>query len=1194
MKKYYKFLIIAIMVIFAITAFVACDDKKDTVKTSLATPQNLGANGSTISWDAVEGASSYEIIVDEGEAKTTSEIYYRLDISAIGTYQIKVRAVGKNEKDETIYSEFAQYTFVKSKKLAKPTVNVDTDAKVATWGAVENAASYLVVTKTSSGEVIYNDYQDTLSFSFDNDKYTNVGKYTIQVKAIPEATKTEYANSDAGVGIYIITKKLSAPAIATVNSTAITWTAVSGSVAYELQVYKIGDSGAQWPKKYQTTSNSYAFSSMGLEGYGKYYCLLRAIGDGQVYITSDLSERAENFDLNNIETIDADQVEFVYNTSTKKWEVSFDTENADLLASFTITLKTTKADNSSSMPTLQETLWVKDGTFEFTLYDGEYNDSKTYYTKTELGSVDGYFYEKNTKPYDQNLEYCTFDGQDYTKVSTSYLENSVEYYVKRTPNYGTAYYAKAIGEAHYTEVAEGTVFDTKNDYYVEDGGVYTLIKSGYMEVGTREHLDPADLTTKYFSRSGDVYTYEGRYADLASKDPAIVYYVYKPFTSFVSGTTYYVATYADFNKVEFDKNPTIYYTVSKASFTKAIDDIFFTVNGDEYTYKKSDIAYYGKNYTISITADAIDSTTITGDDIVVDGEYTSYRKPIYIDKDVDYANSKIKGYFVSGTEEENIAAYQAFANAHNGWYAVDSIGALQYMAYETDKNYVIMQDLDAEGYYWKPIKTFTGILDGNNHKIENIVYAPIEEHNVYYEGLIASLIDGQIRNLYILNASNKAEAGAMVGGIVAETYKNSSAPVVENCYVNGTFTNASVIGGIVGDGQYVKIKNCQSDVTIRNAFYSAAIVANLAKGDATNCIALGEISVEETYVSVGDFKSLNSKKYDVDWAVYKYENDTYTKLGSFADRLTDAFKQTDGTYYSEYFVKLFDDSRLSSLDELTSTGIYGGLIGYMDESDSVTNSSADVKITINYPAMKSVVGGFIAVVNSGASIENCYAGNQYSNDASKRMDLVVSSNATAVGGFVGANSGATIKNCYSTIRVSASDNFGGFVGYANGGSFVRCYTTGGIGKQTGDHKGAFVAIDKSATYTNCYVYDRFNDQAKDDHAEEKTLEEMITLFKEADAGSYATIEGYLEPCAIGPIYAEAFKDTIKASEELDINAYYINYDAQDGAKVINIVQNDEDVDRIYIGDITTKGSALIVIQEKANTQRRIVIYVTVS
>ena len=52
-------------------------------------------------------------------------------------------------------------------------------------------------------------------------------------------------------------------------------------------------------------------------------------------------------------------------------------------------------------------------------------------------------------------------------------------------------------------------------------------------------------------------------------------------------------------------------------------------------------------------------------------------------------------------------------------------------------NYVLMQDLDAEGYYWEPIKSFkNGTFDGNNHMISNIVYKALDNG---YQGLFASL-----------------------------------------------------------------------------------------------------------------------------------------------------------------------------------------------------------------------------------------------------------------------------------------------------------------------------------------------------------------------------------------------------------------------------------------------------------------------
>ena len=1236
MKKSFKFLSIAILLIIVLMAFVACNDDKDTVVTSLATPENLGANGSTISWSAVEGASSYEIIVDNQEAQTTENVYYRVDISSIGSYTIKVRAVGTNTKGETIYSEYAEFIFTKSKKLAKPTIAAreQTD-KTITWAAVENASSYLVVTKNSSGETIHSDYQEATSFTIDGSSYDTVGKYTIQIKAIPDSTKTEYANSDASVAYYVVSKKLSAPTIASVSSTAITWTSISGSVSYKLWVYKEGDTTGKWPKTFQTTSNSYAFSSMGLDdapatGSDKYYCIIQALGDGEVYLTSNESTRDTNFDLSNVVTIDENTIQYAFNNTTKKWEVTFETENVDLLSSFTITLKTTKADNTSSMPTIQETIWVKEGTFEFTAYTSEdYDAARTYYVKSASD-----VYVKNTEDFKSGTDYYTFDGKDYTKVENiAYLENAIEYYVKHEANYAGDYYEKAKGEATYTAVATGTIFNTKKDYYIITGGtgvdgdpyVYTLVTSGYVQPSAdfkKSSLADEHNSIKYFTSAG---VYLGTGSEIkadTSIDNDTLLYVYKSFTSFDTDVDYYVAEYGSFNKATFDatKATTTYYVVSKATFTKAIDDMFFTVDDlGNYTYVKSDLAYYGKNYTITIDADATNNTTITGDDVVVNGEYTSYRKPILIDATTPYDQSKIKGYFVSGTEEENIAEYTAFVTAHDGWYAVDSIGALQYMAYEYDKNYVLMQDLDAEGYYWNtipyfvgkfdtsdPSKQIGGILDGNNHKIENIVYAPVKvtiglhEYD-YVEGLIAAAQDVVIKDLYILNASNKAEVAAYVGGIVAfaEASDANKVCAIQNCYVNGTFSTAVAIGGMVAMGNDIDMLNCQTNVTINNASVAAGLAAVVSNSDFSNCIALGEISVEDKYISVGDFDSLSAKKYLGTTKIYKYENEEYIYLDTFANKALDSFKDDDGNYYSEYYVNILYMNKDNLESEAYNT--YAGLVGAVDHS-IINNCVATVEITVNHADAKVAAGGLVGSINYKATINNSYAGNQYSNDTTKRMEMTISGNTTIAGGFVGFASNLDATNCYSTIRVSASDYFGGFVGYAYNSKFVRCFVTGGISRQTADNKAAFVAYDDTSTYTNCYVYDKFNDQAADAKAEEKTLEQILALCNEAQAGSFATIEGYLEPCAIGPVYVSDYTDSIKASEELHIKAYYATYDTTNGTKVINMIEND-DMLRIKIGDTSTKGTALVIVQEKVDadndgvddgTGRRVVIYVTVS
>ena len=119
MKTTCKILLITIMLLTLVVGFMACNDG-DEVLTSLPTPENLAASGSTISWKAVDGATSYEVVVQDGEARSTENTYFNLDLTSKGKYLIKVRAVGKNANDEIIYSEYAEYTLTKTAAYQSP------------------------------------------------------------------------------------------------------------------------------------------------------------------------------------------------------------------------------------------------------------------------------------------------------------------------------------------------------------------------------------------------------------------------------------------------------------------------------------------------------------------------------------------------------------------------------------------------------------------------------------------------------------------------------------------------------------------------------------------------------------------------------------------------------------------------------------------------------------------------------------------------------------------------------------------------------------------------------------------------------------------------------------------------------------------------------------------------------------------
>ena len=1217
MKNSYKILLIAVMLLLVVVALFACNDPEDPdVVTSLEAPQDIAANGSTISWKAVDGASSYEIIVDDGDAQTTENVFYQLDISTIGKYLIKVRAVGVNEQGTTIYSEYASFIFAKSNKLSKPIVTVNNGEKKAEWSAVTNASSYLVSVTNSSGEILFNEYQSALTFSFDDEKYESVGKYTIRVKAIPASTATEYANSDLSTpATYIVSTTLNTPAITSVNKTALTWTSISGSVQYKIIVHKVGDTSGKWPKTFYTAGNSYAFTKMGIQDVGQYYCLIQAIGDGEVYMNSAVSERDTARDLRVVDTIDYSSVNLTYNSGTKKWELSFSSENIDLLSDFVVSLETAKADNSSSMPGISKTINVSEGDMSYETATGDFDGTKTYYVERASG------YVKNTEIYDSTKTYYTFDGVNYTEAAgIDRLDENTYYYL----HYDSAYKTVALGNIDYVQVGENEAFNSRYTYYTRTGEgtgadpyVYTECVAVYDIVGEKSSLDPEDTTTVYLTYDGANYAIAGTYSSLSD---GITYYVYKPFNPTTLGTTYFKEIHDAFDKAKYDLNEETYYVVSSASFKYDIDDLFFTKDSsDKYTYLKSDIAYYGKTYTISIKANGIKNNTLTGDDAACPGEYTSYRIPYKIDKTETYYASDIRGYFTTGTEEEKVAAYTKFVTKYDGYYAVESLGDLQYIEYAQDKNYVVMQDLDASGYYWKPISNFTGKFDGNNHKIENLVYASsvvLGSVNEYTQGLFAKVSGATIENLYLINISNKQEVKAIVGGIVGkiEDPNSTQATTIKNCYVKGAINNVAQAGGIVGKitndtATYGKttIKNCQVEVTVNNALISGGIVAT-ADGttgdgiDILNCISTGAITIVKSYVSVGDFDALKAMKYSADTKVFVYVDEEYIEKGIFSETASDVtkFKDDNGDFYSNYYVQPIQEGNVMQI---------GGLVGSAI-STAISNSYANVTISVDYINAYADVGGFIGKSVDG-EITSSFAGNNYSKDATKRMDLVVSAQQVngltiyGVGGFVGTLNSTTISNCYSTIRVSASDYFAGFVGYIETDSTIqRCYSTGGISQQTAIHKGAFIATDgsTSTTFANCYYENYFGTTMPETIAEKKTLSEILALCNGAEKGSFATIEGYSEPCVIDVVYSDMLKDSVKSGQKLNAELFIAEYNGSTEETTIVNLKDNENIVRIIIGDNTTKGTCLYVIQRKGGLDAygdddgsgaRIVIYVTI-
>ena len=1142
------------MLLVIVMAFAACKEKED-VATSLAEPTDIAASGKTISWNAVEGASKYEVIVQEKDPVETEDTFYTLNVTATGKYPIKIRAVGVNANGTTIYSKYVDYTFVNAKQLDTPILSLND--KTIAWSAVENASSYSITVIDKYTSKAYEGTQTELTFSMDNEKFRETGKYTVQVKAIPAEEQDIYVESEIGSKTYIVTEKLATPTISSVGSSAIIWTKVANASSYVLYLYDLDTSTLV--DEYIADSYTYTFSSMDLENNHNYYCVVKAIGDHEVYLDSEVGTRNPEYDLHLIDGIDASSISF--DKSTGKTIMSFDVKNVEYLSDYVVKLKVSTADSTASLKTQEYDIKAKDGQLTYTLYDGEYVSNLVLYDKRSAGTY------KNTEDYNSKYTYYTFNGATYTEVTSSNLDDNIEYFIQ----FSGDNYIKARGEKTYV-LAQASTFSTKKEYYLKEGNVYTLLTSKYVEYGNYASLDDDDTTTIYLKKgSGDTYTLLGTKAAIQEGDRSEEhYYVYVPFTSLPDSGEVYEAVYADISASEYSANT--YYTCS-AHYDFTVDEMFITYDTLLNPTHRLEEKFYGKTYSISITTNAIHTNYLPGSTISLDETFTSYRIPTKVSTSVEWADSAIKNYFETEVE------YTAFATKYNDYYVVESLGDLQYASIKSDANFVQIRDIDFGSYAWNPIANFTGIFDGNNKVISNVVYA-----NKANTGLFATTTGATLKNIFILGASNVAAPKAQIGGIVG--YADTT--TIENCYVDVSFKNVKYAGGIAAKATESTISNCQTDITATSINSAAGIVYDADDVDILRCISTGSITISDAYVSIGDYDALNANAYnlvDLD-KIYRKDDTNYILLDTYNHRDQDVFKQ-DGSYYDEYFYRIVSNGDV----------VVGGIVSDFASTttNDITACVADVEIKVTTKHVNAIAGG-LAGSASSAIITKSYSGNKYTTNYPYRMEMVVNGESTCAGGLVGFIDETTIEDCHSNIRVSAKDYFAGFVGASEHTNVInRCYSTGGVSNQDAEHaKDLFIAAASDDLTANaCYVYCPTPTSESVTKAEKaSTFDAIMTGINENKAGSLTSIEGFYEPCETGVVFASEYVDKGKIGHDVKIRPYYAVYE-NDAFVVVNMYTNGERTDLSEAGDYTVKGTSFIILQEKTNDNSGLIFVIKV-
>ena len=359
----------------------------------------------------------------------------------------------------------------------------------------------------------------------------------------------------------------------------------------------------------------------------------------------------------------------------------------------------------------------------------------------------------------------------------------------------------------------------------------------------------------------------------------------------------------------------------------------------------------------------------------------------------------------------------------NNPYQICSIGDLLAMAANTadyNKCFILTADIYLGGTFTTAVIApdmdntnlvfdgvpFTGVFDGNNHRITNLT---IHTNSNSFTGLFGCIgSNGSVKNLGIGNCD--VNGNCYIGGLVGENDGN-----ISNCSATGTVSGYAVdsdeinrtsvnVGGLVGYNHNGNISNCSTVISMpeeRSAVVVGGLVGYSDGGSIIHCSSTGSVGC--WYSGAGGLVG---------------END-----GNISDC------SSAGTVYS-----------LQSV---------GGLVGY--------NSSGNIS---DCCSTSNVSGGY-NLGGAGGLVGSNYSGN-ISNCCSMG---IVNGGMFWIGGLVGSNGSGNIGNSYSTSPVSGFEWVGGLVGSNDSGGISHCYSIGLINGS--DFVGGLIGSNGIGNITDC-------------------------------------------------------------------------------------------------------------------------------
>jgi hypothetical protein len=298
-----------------------------------------------------------------------------------------------------------------------------------------------------------------------------------------------------------------------------------------------------------------------------------------------------------------------------------------------------------------------------------------------------------------------------------------------------------------------------------------------------------------------------------------------------------------------------------------------------------------------------------------------------------------------------------------------------------DKHFKLVADIDLSDYKGEGFNViglasyvvFSGVFDGNNHRISNFTY-PSTTTN--YVGLFgwASGENVEIKNLTLIDPNIDAGTSDYVGCLVGRLSNGA----VANCSAQGgKIAGFNYVGGLIGSADSATVTGCSATAGVLGCNYVGGLTGSYANGIIKNCNAAGAV------------------------AGYDY-------VGGLAGRVSGAVTTSyaAGSVWAERNVGgLIGNSYGSAtVDKCYATGpvvggeYAGGLVGY--NSRTVTNCYATGDVWAD-----GYAGGLLGY--NTAAVTNCYS-----------TSAVWALNYSYLGGLVGYGTSSNVENSFWNTEIS--------------------------------------------------------------------------------------------------------------------------------------------------------------------------------